>query len=358
MPKSRVFFVPVEKSKDNTAVAASFKQLIKQSRFCDNIKKNELVPIKIHMGEKANTGHVKPEVLKPLINQLKARAGKPFIVETNVLYQGSRVNAVDHLMLAAEHGFEAGILGAPVFIADGLWGENSFEVTVDQKHFKKVHIAKPVKYFDTIISIAHVTGHLLTGFAASIKNMGMGLASRTGKLRQHSNIKPKVISKNCTLCKRCLEQCPVQAIIEKDKKAFIQQEVCVGCGECIAACKFAAISDSYGEDAKILSEKMAEYAYGVLKNINNKVFFNFAIRITKNCDCMAKDEPSIVDDIGIFASDDPVACDRAAAQAVVEKAGTDIFKKGYPSADFYMNQLNYAEQIGLGSNEYELVIIK
>ncbi|MBU1043745.1 MAG: DUF362 domain-containing protein [Candidatus Omnitrophica bacterium] len=358
MSKSMVFFQAVQNSQDKVLTADKFKNLIKQSKLFEDIKKGEMIPIKTHLGEQGNTGHVDAVIVKQLINQLKSKAAKPFIVETNVLYQGKRVNAVDHLMLGAEHGFDPVSLGAPVFIADGLWGENSMDIEINKKHFKNVNIAKPVMYFDSLVSIAHVTGHLLTGFAASIKNIGMGLASRSGKLRQHSNIKPKIITNKCTFCQRCMSQCQVKAIVENQKKAFIKPEICIGCGKCIAACKFAAIAESYGEDAKILSEKMVEYAYGVLLNVKQKVFFNFAIHITKNCDCMAKDEPAIVNDIGIFASTDPVACDKAAADMIIESAQGDIFNRVFPGADYYMNQLIYAQEIGLGNIDYDLVEIK
>ena len=356
MSKSVVYFQPVINSRDKVQAAANLKKLIKHSGLLEGFKKGELVPVKIHMGEKGNTGHVDAKAAKVVVDKIKSMAAKPFITETNVLYQGSRVNAVDHLMLGAAHGFDPVSLGAPIIIADGIWGENAMEVEIKKKHFETVNIAKPVMYFDSVVSIAHVTGHLLTGFAASLKNIGMGFASRTGKLRQHSNIKPHVKAENCTFCKRCIRHCPVQAIIEERGKAFIKQDVCIGCAECIAACKFAAIADDYTEDAKVLSEKMVEYAYGVLLNINKKVFFNFALHITKNCDCMARDEQFIVDDIGIFASSDPVACDKAAADMVLKNAREDIFKKAYPQADFYMNQLVYAQSIGLGQMDYDLVI--
>lgn len=357
MAKSKVYFQPVKNSKDKVQVAYNFKNLIKKSALLNDFTKGELIPIKVHMGEKGNTGHVDANVVKVAVDKIKSQAGKPFIVETNVLYQGNRVNAVDHLMLASEHGFDQKQLNAPIIIADGLWGENNLKVKIDKKHFEHVHLARPVMYFDSIISIAHVTGHMLSGFAASLKNIGMGLASRSGKLRQHSNIKPHIKNENCIFCKRCMKVCPVEAIIEKNKKAFIDSKICIGCGECISACKYAAIADDYGEDAKVMSEKMVEYAYGVLMNIQKKAFFNFAVHITKNCDCMAKDEPFIVEDIGILASTDPVACDKAAADLVVKKASEDVFKKVYPQADYYLNQLTYANEIGLGSLDYEIVSV-
>ncbi|MBI4846091.1 MAG: DUF362 domain-containing protein [Candidatus Omnitrophica bacterium] len=358
MSKSIVYFQAVNDSKDIIALRAKFKQLIKESKLCEDFKKGELIPIKMHLGEKGNTGHVNAQVIKTLVDKLKSKAAKPFITDTNVLYHGQRVNAVDHMMLAHEHGFGVNDIGAPVFISDGLFGENAQEVEINKKHFKKVSIAKPVLYFDKMISVAHVTGHLLTGFAASIKNMGMGFASRAGKLRQHSNIKPLIREGNCILCRRCIENCPVSAIIEKESRAFIKSESCIGCGECIVACKYNAVADDYGEDANILVEKMVEYAYGVLKYPKYKVFFNFAVRITKNCDCMAKNEQNITNDVGIFASTDPVACDKASSDMVIKNSQEDIFKKAYPQASLYTHQLDYAEKIGLGNLDYELVSVQ
>ena len=354
MSLSKVFFQPIENGKDVELVKAKFKHLIRESKLCADFPRGELVPIKLHMGEKGNVGHVDARVVKVLADQIKALAAKPFVTDTNVLYQGRRVNAVDHLILAAEHGFSLEALGCPVIITDGLLGENAVEIPVGLKHFKKISAAGPVAYLDNLVSVAHVTSHLLTGFAASIKNVAMGLASRAGKLRQHSNIKPH-IKDNCVLCGNCIRNCPVQAILTSSGKAFIQEKICVGCGECIVACKFDAVADDYGESAGIMTEKMVEYAIGILQNIKRKIFFNFAIKITRNCDCMAKDEPLIVKDIGIFASADPVACDKAVVDVVRETARADVFQKAYPQADNADHQLQYAAQLGLGNLTYEIV---
>ncbi len=358
MSKSIVFFQEVKEHKDKILVKSKFKDLIKKSKLCDDFGKGELVAIKLHMGEKDNRGHVPPEVIKALVNKLKSRASKPFITDTNVLYHGRRVNAVDHLMLAEEHGFKISTLGCPIIIADGLLGENAEDVLINKKHFDKVNIAKPILYLENLISIAHVTGHLVTSFAASIKNIGMGFSSRAGKLRQHSNIKPHIKEDKCILCGQCITSCPSSAIIERNSRAFIQQEVCIGCAECVVACKFNAVADDYGEEVKVLVEKMVEYAYGALLNVKRKVFFNFALKITKDCDCLAKDDPPIIEDLGIFASLDPVACDKAVADMAIDRSKEDIFKKAYPHAAFYMDQLSYAAQIGLGSLDYRLESIR
>lgn len=357
MSKSEVFFIEVKNYKDKVQVASKFKQLIKKSGLCEDFPKGELVAIKMHMGEKGNLGHVDAQVVKALVDKIKSKAAKPFVTDTNVLYHGQRVNSVDHLMLANEHKFNIETLGCPVIIADGLLGENAEEVTINKKHFAKVSIAKPVLYLENAVSIAHVTGHIVTGLAASIKNIGMGFSSRAGKLRQHSNIKPQVKENKCVLCQKCIERCPASAIVIKNEAVYIKPELCIGCAECVVACKFDAITIDYGEDVRVMVEKMVEYAFGVLLKIKRKAFFNFAIKITRDCDCLAKDDPLIVEDVGIFGSTDPVACDKAAADMVLEKAKIDVFKKGYPQASHYLEQLTYAAKIGLGNLDYELVNI-
>ncbi len=354
--KPEVFFIPLESYKDVEKVKHTFRTLIKESKLVEDVEKESLVAIKLTFGEKGNKGYIDPHVVKVIADKIRSQTGKPFLTDTNVLYHGQRTNAVDHLELSILHGFSRENVSCPVIIGDGLLGENNIDVVIDKKHIKKAHIAGIAFHLDHIVSLSHFTGHLLTGFASSIKNIGMGFASRKGKLEQHSNIKPKVIRKNCRFCKQCIVMCPVKAIIEKDKLAFIEEHICVGCGDCLVACKFQAIEVNYGENAEILGEKMVEYAYAALSKIKRKVFFNFLLHITKECDCLAKDDPSVISDIGILASRDPVAIDKAGVDLVFQKAGSnEIFSKLHPESCSVMNQLRYAQEIGLGKLDYELI---
>jgi uncharacterized Fe-S center protein len=103
---------------------------------------------------------------------------------------------------------------------------------------------------------------------------------------------------------------------------------------------------------------MAEHALGVLKGKENRaVFINFAVKITKNCDCIAKDEPRICDDIGFLLSTDPIAIEKATLDLVTDTMGNDIFKKSYPHLD-PMVQIRHGEKIGLGTTNYELIEIE
>ena len=104
-----------------------------------------------------------------------------------------------------------------------------------------------------------------------------------------------------------------------------------------------------------MQEKMIEYALAVMQGKKEKAaFFNFAIKITKECDCLAKDDPRGAPDIGILASTDPVSIDQASFDLVSKACGRDIFKELHPHRES-RRQLEYAQKLGLGNLDYELI---
>ncbi|MBM3245029.1 MAG: DUF362 domain-containing protein, partial [Candidatus Omnitrophica bacterium] len=141
----------------------------------------------------------------------------------------------------------------------------------------------------------------------------------------------------------------------KNKVAAIKNDLCIGCATCIAVCPRSAIDVQWESGGHNIQEKMIEYAFAVLKNkLKKSVFINFAVKITKECDCLAKDDPKISPDVGIFASTDPVAVDKAAFDMVNNICGRDIFKEVHPERNG-TKQLDYAEKLGLGTQRYKLI---
>lgn len=332
----------------------------------------DLVAIKIHFGEAGNTAHIRPQFVRKVVESLKSIGVRPFLTDTNTLYVGSRTEAWSHLNTAFDNGFTRDVTGAPVMIADGLRGSNSVEVELDNtKHIRKAHVASDIQQADGMVVISHFKGHELSGFGGAIKNVGMGCASRSGKLDQHSNISPVVKQKKCIGCGECVHWCRGKAIelfrVEKVKKARINPEKCIGCAECILTCRQGAINIQWNESIPVFMEKMVEYAKAVLQNKTNKVLFlNFLTDVSPLCDCTPFSDRAIVPSIGILASKDIVAIDRASASLVNQapgnamstlksalEPGMDKFRALFPDID-WNHQLDYAEQIGLGSNEYEL----
>ncbi|MFH0839467.1 MAG: DUF362 domain-containing protein [Candidatus Omnitrophota bacterium] len=356
---NKVYYIKFKKREDPGSVSEKALKVFLKAPFLGLIQENDLVGIKIHFGEEGNRGYVKPEIVKPIAEALRKRSQRVFITDTNTLYIGRRSNAVDHIKLAEEHKFTLANIGIPVIIADGLSGRNYKSVDINGRHLKDVKIASDIVHADFLLCLSHMTGHMQTGFGATIKNLGMGCASRAGKLEQHSNVLPEVSKDKCSGCAACIKWCSADAIIMEGKKAIIIQDKCIGCGECTVACKIGAIAIKWSESIKNLQEKVAEYALGVIKSIGakNTYYINFLNHITKDCDCMAKGEPPICGDIGIMASADPVSLDKASVDEILKENGEDVFKKGYPDID-WVAQLRHAEEIGLGSTNYQLEIVE
>ena len=140
----------------------------------------------------------------------------------------------------------------------------------------------------------------------------------------------------------------------KNGIAVIDLSLCLGCGECVVVCRTKAISTKWSEVLENLQEKMVEYACGAVEAVDKRIgYINFLTNITRNCDCLALDEPRIIKDIGILASNDLVSIDLASAEILNNSKGLDIFRQEYPEID-WMVQLKYASSMGLGSLDYKL----
>ncbi|HBY03575.1 MAG TPA: 4Fe-4S ferredoxin [Desulfotomaculum sp.] len=349
-------------------------KLFKKAGFEELISKKDLVAVKLHFGEKGNTGYLNPLFVRNIVDQVKKLGGKPFLTDTNTLYAGSRENSIDHLQTAIENGFAYAVTAASLIIADGLNGKDYISVPVNLKYFKEVKIGSAIYHADVLLMLSHFKGHMLCGFGGVLKNLGMGCGSRAGKLAMHSDISPLVRSERCTGCGQCASWCPGEAITLKDSKenkktAVIDKKKCIGCGECIITCRSRAIDVNWKTEPSVIQEKIVEYAAGALKNKQGKAgFINFVINVTPDCDCTSWTDASIVRDIGILASTDPVALDTACVDLVNQEKALpgsvlggkedvrDKFRAVYPEIN-WQYQLDYAEWIGLGTRNYELVRI-
>lgn len=373
--KSHVFFSDLRVSSEKT-LFDKLDILLDRVEIKGKIKEKDLVAIKLHFGEKGNTAYIRPIFLRRIIEKVKKLKGKPFLTDTNTLYTGSRSEAISHLITAYHNGFSYEAVDAPIIIADGLRGNSHVKVRIDKPIFKTVSIAHEIYMADAMISVAHFKGHELSGFGGTLKNLGMGCASREGKLSQHSNISPQVKAKTCRGCESCLNWCPSGAIslishtYSPKRVASIDTKKCIGCGECILACPTGAVQIQWNETIPIFQKKIVEYAYGTIQRKKGKIIYlNFLIQISPACDCYGFSDTPIVNDIGILASEDPVAIDQAAVDLVNNEQGNqssklsanwgrgeDKFRALYPQVDWSI-QLSYAEEIGLGTREYELIKI-
>jgi len=352
--KSKVYFVPVEDADDINAANGKLKSLLAESRVLNFAEAGWKVGVKLHFGEEGTDAFVRPDYLRLICDEIARKGAVPFLSDANTLYRGKRLNSEDHLTVAMSHGFTREAVGADIFIPDEKKDEDIREVQIDQELIKTAKVGRCYVDADGFVAVTHFKGHALTGFGGTLKNIGMGCATRQGKLAQHCGAAPTFYKKNCLGCGECEKVCPVQAIHMEDDKSVLNTEKCIGCASCVAACPNLALFIDFRAGDEV-QKKMVEYTYAILKDKKGKAaFLNFALRINKECDCWRYGNERIAPDVGIFASADPVAVDKASLDLVNASCGKQIFKEYHPGQD-HLLQLEYAQTLGLGSVDYELI---
>ncbi len=267
---------------------------------------NGRIGVKVSTGEDGAKGYLKKELIAPFVKKLNGT-----IIECNTAYPGSRNNKIDHLKTAEKHGFTS---FADVDIMDG---DSEFKIPVNNgKHLKYDIIGENFKNYDSIVNLAHGKGHAMGGFGANLKNQSIGIASRNGKAYIHSCGKT-------TDPDECLN-------VEYEQKDFIE---------------------SMAEAAKAVSDYCNE-------NGKQIIYITVANAISVDCDCDAHQKEPVMGDIGIFASLDPVANDQAFIDAIWSSTDPGHLKM-MERVDRQVGRhiTEYAESLGLGSTEYELIEI-
>jgi Uncharacterized Fe-S center protein len=309
----------------------------------ENVELNGTVPMKVHFGEKGNDTFIPTNYFGGIKKYLKDNNIPTCYIETNVLYKGSRTRTNDHINTALEHGFT----DLDIVIADGEEENMYNEIPVNLKNFETCKIGYKFKDYDNFMIVSHFKGHGLAGFGGAIKQLGMGFAARGGKMHQHALSVPYINEDKCISCSACVKKCPVEAI-RLEKKAIIDSNICVGCASCTVACRVNAISNKW--DSSNFHEKLAEYAYAATRNKSN-IYIQYAFNITKECDCNGSHMECIAPNIGVFISTNPVSIDQATFDKFKEMSNLDTF-------DLANLTLEYAQDIGLGTREYEIIEVR
>ncbi len=371
MAKSKVYFTNM-RTKNGVNLQQKLEKLIKAAGIGQIDFQDKYVAIKLHFGEPGNLAYLRPNYAKTVADVVKELGGKPFLTDCNTLYVGGRKNALDHISSAYENGFSPFSTGCHILIGDGLKGTDEVYVPVEGgTYVKEAKIGRAVMDADVFISLTHFKGHECTGFGGCLKNIGMGCGSRAGKMEMHSAGKPYVNQEACVGCGACVKICAHDAPVITDKKASIDHVKCVGCGRCIGVCPKDAVNPAEDESNDILNCKIAEYTKAV---VDGRPCFHISlvVDVSPYCDCHAENDAAIVPDVGMFASFDPIALDVACADAVNaqqpigesvlgehihEHDHHDHFKTVSPNTN-WKTAITHGVNIGLGTEDYELIVVK
>lgn len=253
------------------------------------------VAVKLHMGEDGNANYLRPELLRDLVTTVQGS-----FVDSNTLYGGKRGTTAGHLAVARDHGFTL----APVDILDAD-GDSRIPVNGGTR-LKEIIVGSHILNYDWIISVAHFKGHAMAGFGGTFKNMAVGIASPAGKRTIHSN---------------------------------------------------GPDAGTWSSSGDVFFEKIVEYNKALIDSMGGKVLFiNILNNLSVDCDCDGHAAKPEMKDIGILASTDPVALEKASLDmiyAAPEKERSHLVERIESRNGIY--QIIYAEKLGLGSQKYELV---
>lgn len=262
------------------------------------------VAVKISTGEPGGRNFLQPELIEQLVNKVNGT-----IVESCTAYKGRRLDPKEHWKTIEEHGFKA---IAPCDILDEF---EDMELPVSEGfHLDKNYVGKNLQNYGSILMLSHFKGHIMGGFGGALKNMSIGIASTKGKTYIHT-------ATATTDYRVMFDNLPEQDV-------FLESMA--------DACK--AVADYIGAE--------------------NIVYINVANKLSVDCDCSDHPKEPEMGDLGIFASVDPVALDHACYDAVVNSP--DDGKKSLierMDSRHGIHIVEAAQQLGLGSSEYELVNI-
>ena len=366
MSISKVYFTDFRTAGYGNGVLPKLEKLMKKAGFENLDFQNRFAAIKLHFGESGNMAFLRPQYAGTVAGYVKRLGGIPFLTDCNTLYAGSRKNAVEHIYTAEMNGFSLLAASAPILIGDGLKGSDEVSVPIPNGvHLTEAKIGRQIMDADLFISLTHFKGHEKMGFGGTVKNIGMGCASRAGKMELHSDGKPVAESDVCIGCGSCMPYCAHGALKMTSGKMWVDHTLCTGCGACISRCPVTALQPTWDQSDRLLDEKTAEYASAVL---SGRPHFHISIlnNITPDCDCHGDNDAAILPDIGMLVSADPVAIDQAAADLCNaapriahshlegKKNTGDVFHDAHEKSR-WQDTIEHGEKIGLGSRKYELI---
>ncbi len=371
---AKVYFssARVKKWKYEDSMPGKLQRLLKKMELNRYFEPDEWVAVKTHFGSEGAHRVVRPIFLRKVVDALKDIGAKPFITDT------VRIKGLDYLEVANQNGINYLSCGAPVVIADGLYGNDNIVVKAGEI-LSEIAVATLIYDVPAMVVCTHVKGHINAGYGGAIKNVAMGCVSsahrecgwRCGRGGMHTIGKGELLwnKEKCEYCFQCMEICPLDVIRFKDDELIWDDEECWRCGRCTRVCTSKALL--LPTDDERFMRALAEAAWTVLNTFkqNKVIYINFLTEIQPECDCMPAADVPVIQDQGILLSDDIVSIEQASIDILLRAhplpasmaqergitAGEDILLSLHDK--HYTLQIEEAERLGLGSRGYELIEI-
>ena len=389
--ESKVYYMDARSNSPQTSLVAKMMAVFEAAGFDKLIKPGDMVAIKLHCGEWNNTAYLRPVYARALVDKVKSIGGRPFVCDTITLPYSpyaSRSTGLDFMVTAERNGYNSATLGCPFIYADGFMGTDDYRVDIPKGFLlKEAYIAEAIAAADVLITLSHFKGHGTGVIGGAIKNLGIGAQSRRGKFSVHMGGHPKYgfgacvfhpekfmgkkVDKNWQELTEC---CPFDLIHIVGDTVTWEREKCTNCMACAGAMLSRGLLDLFAENLEGTNAAIGDGCLAAVKavGIGKVAFINLAIDITNLCDCTPFADVPILPNLGVFASYDPVALDKACIDKAKEAAGIqgskaeekhvlecgkrkfEVCFSGWPGLGEEI-QLNVGEINGLGTRKYKLV---
>jgi uncharacterized protein len=326
--------------------------------------------IKFNLSEIGYGHYLPPVIFTSLFEKARAMGVRPTMTDGCNVFKGSRFDGYSWTESTAFLGFSnAESFHNQVMQSSGYTNEEGNFWPADGENLAGIDIGSLLTDTNNLLVVSHITAHPLLGLSGAVANLGLGFLTATGRLRVNGFLKIDYDAQKCDHCGECLPFCPTGAMSGEPGKVAFDARTCNQCLGCHMACpKGAIIIDA--ETVPVYQECVAEAAHTVANKLRGKAFFiNFLQSITPQPDEYPFSDIPFVPDLGIIASDDPVAADWAAYQMIVQSPGVpgsiaqdlDVLEKGQDKLKAITGYtpehiLAYAEKMGLGSRKLQLLI--
>jgi uncharacterized Fe-S center protein len=353
---SKVLFTSVEYDKYDASVTlpAKFNRMLDRMGL-EKVVKDKLTVIKMHLGRGIGYTTIHPLFVKILVDKLKEYGARVFI--SDQVTEGARVR-----------GYTEEYLGVPITPVCGVTSKYFYEKYADFKSLKNVDVGGHIYDADVMIDLSHVKGHGACGYGGACKNIAMVCVTDRTRQQIHGLEGGLEWDEDlCTHCELCINSCNHSANEFIENKYTVNYHHCTLCTHCVKVCPVGAIhmTDDQYQD---FQTGMAVCTEQVLKTFapGHVFYINFLTNITALCDCWGLSTPALVPDIGVMASQDIVAVERACIDAIkfenlllsgVPK-GMELGTEGHLFQRLHGKdphvQLNELEKRGLGTQEYTI----
>ncbi len=389
---SKVYYMNARSASLETGLVAKLLAVFDAAGFDKLIKPKDVVAIKLHCGEWNNTSYLRPVYARALADRVKSLGGRPFVCDTTTLPYNpyaSRVTELDFLTTAERNGYSPAVLGCPFICADGFMGTDDYRVELPEGYIlREAFIATAIAAADVLVTLTHFKGHAMGVIGGAIKNLGIGAQSKRGKFNVHMGGHPrygftaaarfhpeKLAGRNGKSAGKFLEDiCPYGLIHANQQSIEWDQESCPTCRACMGPMTSSGVMELDDCNQEAGNAAIADACLATIKAVGRgKVaFLTLALDLTPGCDCVNYSDMPIVPNLGVFASDDPVAIDKACLDKATGATGisdSTAADKGVLAAGAHKFetcssrvpgiseeiQLTTGELIGLGTRQYELV---